>query len=52
MHANKIRKFAEQTESAVVVKCAVVYERDREFGRLLTCYSGGGIQRGSPISQF
>ena len=32
LHANKMRKFHERIESAIVNNCAVVYEQDNDLG--------------------
>ena len=32
IHANKIRKFHERIEQAMVNNCSVIFEKDEEFG--------------------
>jgi len=34
VHANKIRKYNERIQEALVNNCAVIFERDREFGHV------------------
>jgi hypothetical protein len=32
VHANKIRKYTERIEQAVVNNCSVIYDKDADFG--------------------
>jgi hypothetical protein len=34
LHANKIRKFCERLETAIVNNCAIIFDRDEEFGTI------------------